>query len=223
MLYKYHHVGLIVNNLQPKEDYNEEMKYFASGYFESQYGIELLRFEEDSPIHPLIKTIPHIAFEVDDLEQAVGDYPIIEKMSSPADGVSVCFVEVNGAPVEFIQFNRPEQEIWPHQNKLELDFHHFGIRTESIKKNMIHLPHLKIHCTDHEDNPFGLQWMNYDVDAHYPKSVKEISHVAFRVDNLEKAIKDKKAIIQPNSPSEGILVAFIEENGIPIELLQIDY
>jgi hypothetical protein len=26
-------------------------------------------------------------------------------------------------------------------------------------------------------------------------------------------------IIQPNSPSEGVLVAFIEENGAPIELI----
>ena len=220
--YKYHHVGLIVNTPQPNEEYNEEMKYYASGYFQSQYGIELLRFEDDSLLHPLIKIIPHIAFEVDNIEEAIGDYPIIEKLSSPADGVSVCFVEVNGAPVEFIQFDKPEQKIWPHPNKLELKYHHFGISTKSIKENMIHLPHLKIHCTDHEDNPFGLQWMNYDVDASYPKSVKEISHVAFRVDDLLDAIKDKKVIIQPNSPSKGVLVAFIEENGIPIEFLQID-
>ncbi|MBN2280876.1 MAG: hypothetical protein JXQ65_09865 [Candidatus Marinimicrobia bacterium] len=87
---------------------------------------------------------------------------------------------------------------------------------------MVYLSHLKIHCTDHRDNPFGLQWMMYDNDAPYPESVRKISHIAFRVKDLHEAIRNKKVIIQPNTPSKGVLVAFIEENGIPIELLQID-
>jgi hypothetical protein len=36
-----------------------------------------------------------------------------------------------------------------------------------------------------------------------------------------EAIKDKKVIIEPNSPSEGAVVAFIEEYGAPIEFIQI--
>jgi hypothetical protein len=35
-----------------------------------------------------------------------------------------------------------------------------------------------------------------------------------------EAIKDKKIIIEPNSPSDGVQVAFIEENGAPVELMQ---
>ncbi|MGL0970817.1 hypothetical protein [Vibrio vulnificus] len=33
-------------------------------------------------------------------------------------------------------------------------------------------------------------------------------------------IKGKKVIIEPNSPSEGLLVAFIEVNGAPVELME---
>jgi hypothetical protein len=40
------------------------------------------------------------------------------------------------------------------------------------------------------------------------------------VDNLLEAIKGKKVIIPPNSPSDGVQVAFIEENGAPIEFIQ---
>jgi hypothetical protein len=32
----------------------------------------------------------------------------------------------------------------------------------------------------------------------------------------------KEILIQPNQPSEGITVAFIVENGAPIEFLQFD-
>lgn len=31
-----------------------------------------------------------------------------------------------------------------------------------------------------------------------------------------------KVIIKPNSPSMGVIVAFIEDNGAPIEFLQLD-
>jgi hypothetical protein len=51
--------------------------------------------------------------------------------------------------------------------------------------------------------------------------VKRLPHVAFEVDDLGKAIRGKKVIIQPNEPAPGILVAFIEEAGAPIEFLQI--
>jgi hypothetical protein len=38
--------------------------------------------------------------------------------------------------------------------------------------------------------------------------------------DLYKAIEGKEILIEPNSPSEGILVAFIVENGAPVEFLQ---
>ena len=57
----------------------------------------------------------------------------------------------------------------------------------------------------------------------FPEIVKTIPHVAFEVDNLKEAIKGKKVIIRPNSPSEGVQVAFIEENGAPIEFIQVKH
>jgi hypothetical protein len=51
---------------------------------------------------------------------------------------------------------------------------------------------------------------------------QSVPHVAFEVDDLAAAIKGKNVIILPNSPSPGVVVAFIEDNGAPIEFLQID-
>ncbi|MEM1080531.1 MAG: hypothetical protein AAGH65_03025, partial [Pseudomonadota bacterium] len=44
--------------------------------------------------------------------------------------------------------------------------------------------------------------------------------VAFEVDDLAQALVDQKVIIQPNSPSPGLTVAFIEVNGAPVELME---
>ncbi|MFC1852583.1 hypothetical protein ACFL27_20490 [candidate division CSSED10-310 bacterium] len=41
--------------------------------------------------------------------------------------------------------------------------------------------------------------------------------MAFEVEDLQEAIRGKEVIIEPNSPSKGVIVAFIVENGAPIE------
>lgn len=99
-------------------------------------------------------------------------------------------------------------------------YHHTGIPTKEKMPGMIHVRHLKISCTDHESNPFGIQWMKYDEDCTLPELVKTVTHVAFEVDNLQETLKGRKVIVQPNSPSPGVLVAMVEEAGAPVEFLQ---
>ena len=65
--------------------------------------------------------------------------------------------------------------------------------------------------------------MRYEFDCPLPEIVKTIPHVAFEVENLAEAIKGKKVIIPPNSPSDGVQVAFIEENGALIEFIQVKH
>jgi hypothetical protein len=72
-----------------------------------------------------------------------------------------------------------------------------------------------------ENSKYGIEYMRYEEGCTFPIIVKTKPHLAFEVDDLCEYIKDKKVIISPNSPSEGNLVAFIEEEGMPIELIQI--
>jgi hypothetical protein len=37
----------------------------------------------------------------------------------PANGVTVAFIVDHGAPIEFLQFDRPESEVWPHDGKFK--------------------------------------------------------------------------------------------------------
>lgn len=104
-----------------------------------------------------------------------------------------------------------------------MKFQHIGIPTTGHFEGEIPLPHLKITVSDHQNNPFGIQWQRYWDDAPYPELVKTVAHVAFEVDDLQDAIRGRKVIVEPNSPSEGVMVAFIEVNGAPVELMQIDH
>ncbi len=99
-------------------------------------------------------------------------------------------------------------------------FNHVGIPTEDRFAGEIDLPHLQMTVSDHEATPFGIQWQRYWEDAPYPELVKTVAHVAFEVDDLQSAIEGHTVIIEPNSPSPGVTVAFIEVAGAPVELLQ---
>ena len=104
-----------------------------------------------------------------------------------------------------------------------MKFDHIGIPTTDRFDGEIELPHLQMTVSDHQNNPFGIQWQRYWDDSPYPELVKTIPHVAFEVDDLAAALQGQRVIIQPNSPSHGVSVAFVEVNGAPVELLQIDH
>jgi hypothetical protein len=102
------------------------------------------------------------------------------------------------------------------------EYHHLGIPTSIKKENETYLKDFKIYVSGYEDSPYRIEWMRYEPGAPVPEIVKTIPHVAFKVDNLEEELIGKEIIIQPNSPSPGVKVAFIVDNGAPIEFIQID-
>ena len=62
-----------------------------------------MRFGPDCEIHELIKRVPHVAFEVNDIEQAIAGFNVIYPISSPSEGVRSAMIEHDGAPIELIE------------------------------------------------------------------------------------------------------------------------
>lgn len=104
---RYHHLGIPTRTQRPDETYLPRFKMFTSGYESSPFGIEWMRFEADSPLPELVKTVPHVAFEVDDLESELEGHELLIAPNSPSAGVTVAFIVDNGAPVELLCFDGP--------------------------------------------------------------------------------------------------------------------
>jgi hypothetical protein len=100
-------------------------------------------------------------------------------------------------------------------------YHHLGIPTDKPVKGEQYIKELKIFHAGYDQNEFGIEWMRYEADCPLPEIVKTLPHLAFTVENIIEALKGRKVIIEPNSPSAGNVVAFIGEDGLPIELIQI--
>ena len=99
-------------------------------------------------------------------------------------------------------------------------FHHVGVPTSEPRPGESYLPDLKLHCTDQEANPFGVQWMRYDEDCPLPEIVKTSPHIAFEVDDLAAELEGRQVLIPPNCPSPGVTVAFVLFQGLPVEFLE---
>jgi hypothetical protein len=106
--WKYHHLGVPTDKEMPGETYLAAFKLYVSGFSTSPFGIEWMRYEEGSPVDERIKSVPHIAFEVEDIdfELANRDLKVITPPNSPAGGTRVAMVEHNGAVIELIEFDK---------------------------------------------------------------------------------------------------------------------
>lgn len=104
--WRFHHMGVPIDTPRPGEQYLENLKMYVSGFETSPYGIEWMRFEHDSPVSDLVRTVPHVAFEVDDLDMALKGKQLIGKVSSPSEGVRVAMIVDNDAPIELLEFSK---------------------------------------------------------------------------------------------------------------------
>jgi len=102
--WRYHHLGVPTAFARPGERYVARFKMYVTGFPSSPYGVEWMRFEEGSPVPEIIRTVPHLAFEVDDLEAALRGKEVLTPPNSPSDGVVVAMIVHNGVPIELLQF-----------------------------------------------------------------------------------------------------------------------
>ena len=105
MAREYHHLGIPTTVKRENETYLEKFRIYVSGYDTSPYGIEWMRFEPDSPLPELVKTLPHVAFKVDNLSAELVGKEILIELNSPSDGITAAFIVDNGAPIEFLEYS----------------------------------------------------------------------------------------------------------------------
>jgi hypothetical protein len=101
-------------------------------------------------------------------------------------------------------------------------YHHVGIPHAVPRAGEQHLNDLGVHVSGFETSPYGMEWMRFEPHCRVPEIVKSVPHVAFAVDDLDEALTGKVILIAPTAPSPGVRVAFILDDGAPIELLQFD-
>jgi hypothetical protein len=101
-------------------------------------------------------------------------------------------------------------------------YHHLGIPYTEPRAGERHIERLGIHVCGFETSPYGIEWIRFDSHCAVPEIVRTVPHIAFEVDDLDRALVGKQILIAPNAPSPGVRVAFILDDGAPVELLEFE-
>ena len=104
--WRYHHLGIPHTQPRAEEHHLARLGVHVAGFETSPFGIEWIRFEPHCQVPDIVRTVPHIAFAVDDLDEALKGREILVAPNEPSAGVRVAFILDHGAPVELLQFSR---------------------------------------------------------------------------------------------------------------------
>jgi hypothetical protein len=100
---KFDHVGIPTEEKHAEEMYVEATKVWVTNPNRHPNSIEFLRFEPDSPVTGPVRNLPHMAFQVENLEAAMEGCEILLGPWAPTDTLRVVFVQRDGAVYEFME------------------------------------------------------------------------------------------------------------------------
>ncbi len=70
------------------------------------------RYEADSPLHPLLREQPHVAYKVNDLGAAIEGHVVLLGPYEPIEGYRVAVIDNAGMPIEFVETTLTNDELW---------------------------------------------------------------------------------------------------------------
>ena len=108
--WRYHHLGIPHGSPRPDERHLQQLGVHVCGFETSPYGIEWMRFDPQCPVPEVVKTVPHLAFSVDDLDAALEGREILIPPNSPSPGVRAAFILDDGAPIELLELEPRDRD-----------------------------------------------------------------------------------------------------------------
>jgi hypothetical protein len=100
------------------------------------------------------------------------------------------------------------------------EFDHIGLTTTEKQADEMYVESTKVWVTDPTQSPQMVEYLRYEPDSPVSGPLRELPHVAFRVDDLDAEIEGEEIILGPFKPTEDLRVAFIFKDGVVYELMQ---
>ncbi len=102
---------------------------------------------------------------------------------------------------------------------MKFEFDHFGVPVKEKREGMIHFPDYKVWCSDYGKDPYRIERIFFEEGCEMHALIQSIPHVCFLVKDIYVAVRGKKILLEPVY-YQGYYMAFIEDDGVPVEFLQ---
>jgi len=108
----FHHIGLPTDESHPGEYFVEDTKVWVTDPRKHPYKVEYLRFEPESPVKGAVRDLPHVAYRVGDIHEAIKGENVILEPFQPSPNFTVAFMLKDGAVIEYMQFENDSDLPW---------------------------------------------------------------------------------------------------------------
>ena len=112
----------------------------------------------------------------------------------------------------------PTQAKKPERTPMQFD--HIGLVTAEKKPNERYVPATKVWVTDFATHPFRVEWLRYEPDSPVTGPVREMAHVAYRVDDIQAAAKGLKVLIEPFDAGIATVGFYQTDDGAVVEFMK---
>jgi hypothetical protein len=104
---KFSHIGLITDTPQPGETWVEKTRVWTTDHTLHPFHVEWIRFAPDSPVTGPVRDKPHIAYQVDSIEDSSRGLRVLLEPWSVTGTLRVgCYEHADGTVVEFAEGSR---------------------------------------------------------------------------------------------------------------------
>jgi hypothetical protein len=102
-------------------------------------------------------------------------------------------------------------------------FHHIGLPTAESHAGEYFVSETRVWVTDPRKHPYRVEYLRFEPDSPVQGPVRDLPHVAYRVDDIQAELKNEQVLIEPFQPSPNCTVAFILKDGAVIEFLNFEH
>lgn len=102
------------------------------------------------------------------------------------------------------------------------EFHHIGLPTDESHPGEYYVEDTKVWVTDPRKHPCKVEYLRFEKDSPVTGPVRDLPHVAYRVDDLDAALRGEHVLIKPFEPSPNFTVAFVMKDGAVIEFMKFE-
>ena len=95
---------------------------------------------------------------------------------------------------------------------------HFGIPTTIAQPGECYAEGLKVWLTDFTKSKNRIEFLRFEPETWMPELIQNVAHIAYEVPDLEAELKGAHVIVEPMDCGDKF-ISFVEEEGIPVELM----
>ena len=101
-----------------------------------------------------------------------------------------------------------------------MQFDHIGIITTEKKADETFVPATRVWITDFQTHPQRIEWLRFEPDSPVTGKVREMPHIAYRVDSIAEAAKGMKVLLEPFDAGIAVVGFFQTDDGAIVEFME---